>query len=384
MEANVVSPLSPRSHRIAVAVFFFTAGFTFASWASRIPQIQAKLQLNEAQLGSVLLALPFGLLVSSLISGAMVTKFGSRNVLRIAAFAYPTILLSIGFTEEIWQLVVALFFFGLSGNMMNVSVNTQAVAVEKLYGRTIMASFHGIWSLAGFSGAAVGALLMGLQLLTWQHFAIIAATVYTLTFIFLSRTIPTTAAKKSQSAFALPNKQILKLGAIAFACLLCEGTMFDWSGVYFKKAVQVPASLTGLGYAAFMGCMATGRFMADKVVMRVGSRLMLRGAGFLIATGLMTAVLFPTIVAATIGFMLVGFGVSSVVPLVYSQAGRSTTLQPGQALAMVSTFGYAGFLSGPPIIGFVAEATNLRWSFAMVALVGLSTSILAGALPKKK
>ncbi|MCU0396228.1 MAG: MFS transporter, partial [Chitinophagaceae bacterium] len=176
----------------------------------------------------------------------------------------------------------------------------------------------------------------------------------------------------------------LQLGIIAFGCLVCEGTMFDWSGVYFQKAVQAPPGLTTLGYAAFMGCMAAGRFMADKVVMRLGSRSMLQLSGIVITIGLLVAVIFPAVPSATIGFMLVGFGVSSVVPIVYSQAGRSKTMHPGQALAAVSTVGFAGFLAGPPLIGFVAEASSLRWSFALVALIGLSTSILAGTLPKKQ
>jgi MFS family permease len=172
----------------------------------------------------------------------------------------------------------------------------------------------------------------------------------------------------------------MQLGIIAFGCLVCEGTMFDWSGVYFKKVVNAPPALTTLGYSLFMGCMAMGRFAADKIVMKVGSKRMLQGSGLVIAAGLLMAVWWPTLVVASIGFVLVGFGVSSVVPIVYSHAGQSKTMHPGQALAAVSTIGFLGFLAGPPIIGFVAEATNLRWSFALVAIMGLSTSILASTL----
>ena len=180
-----------------------------------------------------------------------------------------------------------------------------------------------------------------------------------------------------QQAFALPDAFILQLGLIAFGCLVCEGTMFDWSGVYFKKAVEVPEKMTTLGYAAFMACMAAGRFMADRLIWKLGSQTMLIASGIVIFLGLMMAVLVPTLVVATIGFMLVGFGVSSVVPIVYSKAGQSKTMHPGQALAAVSTVGFAGFLAGPPLIGFIAQATNLQWSFALVALIGISTSLLA-------
>ncbi len=374
----------PRKHRIAVAVFFFIAGFTFASWASRIPHIQASLKLNEAQLGSVLFALPVGLMVSLLIAGALITKLGSRKVLLIAACTYSIVLVLLGLAGSIMQLVICLFIFGMAGNLFNISVNTQAVSVEKLYSRSIMAGFHGIWSLAGFSGAAVGTLMVSMHLQPWQHFIIICCIGITNTFLFANQLIAHTSSSSNQPAFAWPDKTILHFGIIAFGCLVCEGTMFDWSGVYFKKVVHAPLQLTTLGYAAFMGCMAAGRFVADKVVMKIGSKKVLQYSGVVIAAGLALAVIFPTVTMATVGFMLVGFGVSSVVPIVYSRAGQSKTLNAGQALAAVSTVGFAGFLIGPPMIGFVAEASSLRWSFAVIALIGLLTSVMSGKLPKSE
>ncbi len=366
----------PFSRRVAVSVFFFIAGFTFASWASRIPHIQAKLGLSEVMLGSVLFALPIGLMVSLIMAGSIITKQGSKRVMVFAACMYSVVLVLLGFASSVWQLAGALFLFGVAANLFNISVNTQAVGVEKLYGRSIMASFHGIWSLAGFAGAAVGTLMVSFQLEPWQHFAIVGIFCMIFVVLFTGKTREIPGSGSNKTAFALPDKRILKLGLIAFCCLVCEGTMFDWSGVYFKKAVDAPANLTTIGYAAFMGCMAAGRFVADRAVIRLGSKNMLMYSGITIFVGLMLAVVFPNIIAATIGFMLVGFGVSSVVPIVYSKAGQSTTMNPGQALAAVSTVGFAGFLAGPPLIGFLAEATSLRWSFAVVALIGLCTSLL--------
>lgn len=368
-----------RNHRIAIAVFFFTGGFTFSSWASRIPQIQADLGLNEILLGSVLFTLPIGLMVSLLITGALIARFGSKTMLIISSLAYSLILVMIGLCQQTWQLVFTLFFFGIAANMFNISVNTQAVGVEKIYGRSIMASFHGVWSLAGFSGAAFGTLIVYMQVPPLFHFALSAIICWLLIVFFHKNTIMTTE-KTNSPVFALPNKFILQIGLIAFGCLLCEGTMFDWSGVYFKKAVNAPEKFIALGYAAFMGCMATGRFFADMVVTRIGARKTLIFSGLIIFSGFMLAVLIPTVIVATIGFMLIGFGVSSVVPIVYSRAGQSETMHPGQALAAVTSVGFVGFLAGPPLIGFVAEASSLRFSFAMVALVGLSTSLLAKAV----
>lgn len=367
----------PFSRRVAVSVFFFMAGFTFASWASRIPHIQAKLGLSEVMLGTVLFALPIGLMVSLFLAGSAIAKLGSKKVMVFAACMYSCVLVLLGLASSVWQLAGALFLFGIAANLFNISVNTQAIGVEKMYGRSIMASFHGIWSLAGFAGAAIGTIMVSFQLLPWEHFVIVSIFCLIATAIFAWKTPETPGATTQKKAFALPDNRILQLGLIAFCCLVCEGTMFDWSGVYFKKIVYAPDNLTTFGYAAFMGCMAAGRFVADRAVIRLGSKNMIIYSGVMIFSGLMLSVVFPHLTTATIGFMLVGFGVSSVVPIVYSNAGQSKTMNPGQALAAVSTVGFAGFLAGPPLVGFLAEATSLRWSFAAVALIGLSTSVLA-------
>ena len=170
---NIAVPMSPRVHRIAVSVFFFIAGLTFASWASRIPDIKEKLQLSEAGLGSVLLALPLGLMASLFLTGWLVSRFGSRKVVIATAIVYPSILLLLSLAATSFQLVAGLFFFGLFANFVNISMNTQAVGVEVLYGRSIMASFHGLWSLAGFAGAAFGTLFVSSGISPFFHFLMI-------------------------------------------------------------------------------------------------------------------------------------------------------------------------------------------------------------------
>jgi MFS family permease len=160
--------------------------------------------------------------------------------------------------------------------------------------------------------------------------------------------------------------------------MVCEGAMADWSGVYFKKIIEAPIRFTTLGYVAFMSTMATGRFFGDWLVTKFGVRQILRVSGVLISTGLLTAVFFPLLSTATIGFLLVGLGVSCVVPVVYGLAGKSTTMSPALALAAVSTISFLGFLIGPPLIGLVAQLINLQWSFALIALLGLGTTFLAG------
>ncbi|MFW2478346.1 MAG: MFS transporter [Sediminibacterium sp.] len=366
------------AHRIAVAIFFFMAGLCFASWASRIPDIKLKLGLSDAGLGAVLLALPSGLMLSLPLSGWAVTRFSSKTMITIAAVLYPLMLILIGAVTSSWQLAAVLFCFGVFGNMYNISANTQAVGVEFLYQRSIMATFHGIWSLAGFSGAAIGTFLIAQGINPLYHFIIICITSLIVVLIAQRYILPNdTKPENKQPIFARPDATILKLGLIAFGCLVCEGTMFDWSGVYFQKVVEAPKEMVTLGYTVFMATMATGRFLGDRLVTRFGIQRMLQVSGIVISSGLAVAVLFPTIVFATTGFFLVGLGVSSVVPLVYSSAGKSKTMAPGVALAAVSTIGFLGFLIGPPLIGFIAELAGLRWSFTIIAIIGFSTTITA-------
>ena len=368
---------SRRSHRWAVAVFFFLAGLCFASWASRIPDIKQKLELNDAGLGAVLVALPVGLMTSLPIAGWLVSRWGSKKVVILAATGYPLTLVFLGAVQHSWQLAAVLFVFGLFGNLFNISVNTHAVGVEALYKRPIMASFHGTWSLAGFSGAAIGTLAVSGSLAPLYHFALICSAVILALLVTRTYLLPTDAGKSSQPIFAKPDAAILKLGLIAFGSMVCEGTMFDWSGVYFQKVVMVPEQQITLGYVAFMSTMAGGRFIGDRLTARLGAKRMLQCSGLVIAVGLFTAVLFPTVIPATAGFLLVGIGVSSVVPLVYSSAGKSKTMLPGVALAAVSTIGFFGFLFGPPLIGFIAQAASLRVSFSVIACFGLCTALLA-------
>lgn len=367
-----------RVHRIAASVFFFIAGICFASWASRIPDIQAHLHLNDAGLGSVLFALPVGLMSSLPLSGWLVTKFGSKRMAVTGGLCYPLVLCLLGLVGHTWELVAVLFSFGLFGNLMNISINTQAVGVESMYGRSIMASFHGVWSLAGFVGASVGTLMIALHVPPVIHFAIIAVLSMLTAIAFYSSSLEKDLPHDtSRPLFVMPDKSLMNLGLIALGCMICEGSMFDWSGVYFKKEVPGGAALTTLGYVAFMCAMATGRFVGDWLATRTGVKRLLQISGIVIASGLLLAVIFPNLVAATAGFLLVGFGVSSVVPLVYGAAGRSGTMAPGIALAAVSTIGYFGFLFGPPVIGFIAQASNLRWSLTLIACLGLCTTILA-------
>ena len=366
------------THRIAVGSLFFLLGFCFSSWASRIPNIRQKLNLSDSELGIVLFALPVGLLLSLLVSGGLINKFGSRKIVITAILIYAVILLGIGYSYATFQLVISLFFFGFVGNLVNISVNTQALGVEALYQRSIMASFHGIWSVAGFTGAAIGTIMIGKNIIPFHHFLLIASIVFITVAINFRFTLPKDFNTKPNEPLVFKfEKSLINLGLIAFCSMICEGAMFDWSGVYFDKVLKVDKAWIGAGYTAFMFTMATGRFIADWFTNRFGLKFTLQLSGSLTASGLLIAVIFPYLVTSILGFFLVGFGVSSVVPLVYSVAGKSKVLSAGTALSAVSTIGFLGFLLGPPVIGIIAGATSLRVSFTLIAVMGFCITIIA-------
>ncbi len=369
--------MTKRNHRFAVGALFFLQGICFASWASRIPVIQSALHLSDASLGLVLFSLPIGLMVSLPISGLLISSWGSRKLLLFGLSLYFVFLGGLGFCATPWHLCTCLFFFGLFGNMVNISVNTQAIAVEYMYERPIMASFHGLWSLAGFSGAAIGSLMIAASISTRSHFIVIGV-MSLLVLLFCYRfTVRKDHGEKKSSGFVMPDRSLLHLGVITLCGLICEGAMFDWSGIYFRKVVQPDKEWMGAGYAAVMFTMAGGRFIADGFAHRFGLKRTLQVSGFLIFSGLSVVTLVPHFLPALGGFMLVGFGISSVVPLVYSAAGRSKTLSPGVALATVSTIGFFGFMAGPPLIGLLSGAFNLQIAFACIAFVGLLVALLS-------
>jgi MFS family permease len=159
-----------------------------------------------------------------------------------------------------------------------------------------------------------------------------------------------------------------------------EGAMFDWSGIYFKDIVNAPASLVVLGYASFMIMMALGRFAGDTIITKIGRKRTIQYSGLTVFAGMSISVLFPYLIPATLGFMLVGLGVSSIVPTVYSAAGKNNKVSPSMALAMVASVSYFGFLMGPPLIGYVSEMLNLRYSYAIIGCFGLLVGLLAAKI----
>ena len=363
-------------------MFYFGMGLCFATWASRIPDIKTTLQLSEGDLGTILFALPLGQLLIMPFSGKLVSRFGSHRMLVFSLLFYVFSMTNLGLATNAWQLSAGLFVFGIFGNLSNIAVNTQGVYTEVLFKKTIMSSFHGMWSFAGFMGALVGLAMLAFDLTPYIHFLIVGGVVFLMmafNFKFLIKAKETIKVKKAKM-FSKPDSALIWLGIIGFCSMASEGVMFDWSGVYFKDVIKAPGPLVILGYTSFMIMMAGGRFLGDGLIRKFGRKNVLKISGIMISTGLFIAVFFPFIIPSTLAFMLVGLGVSTIVPTVYSLAGKNPNVSPSIALTTVSSVSFLGFLMGPPIIGYIAELSNLRFSFAFIGIFGVLIAFMVSKI----
>lgn len=366
----------------ACFLLFFAHGLVFSSWASRIPIIKEALSINEAQLGTLLLLMPIGQLSTMMLSGKLISRYGSSMVIKSCFLLYPAFLLLIGLSPSYWILAVVLFFFGVTGNLCNIAVNTQAIEIESITKRTLLSSYHGAWCFAGLAGALVGMLTINLHIETFHHFVL---TFILVTLIWMySRNHLTNIIHKAephtQSIFKSVNPTLVGLGIIGFLSMAIEGAMFDWSGVYFQTIVKAPKSLVILGYTSFILMMTLGRFIGNRIIEKLGKRTVLQFCGILMSAGLFLSVFLPELWICIIAFMVIGLGASLSVPSVYSTIGQVNTVAPSIALSFVSSISFLGFLIGPPLIGYIAESFDLRYSFGLFACFGILLSIMAGKM----
>lgn len=357
------------TQRIALSSFFFLSGLTFATWASRIPTIKTFFDLNEAALGSLLLAMPISSLVGVPISGWLVTKFDSRKPLLISFLLFNATLIWIGFAQTILSLIIGISLFSFSMRILNIAINTQSIVLQKSYQKPIVGSFHGLWSLGGLVGVAFSTLMVKLGVSMGNHLAGIAIFTSILIVISYFYTIKNDkSATGNKLILGKPDPFILSLGLIIFLAAICEGGMFDWSGVYFKELIK--EDVFTLGYLSFMACMAFSRFFSDKLILLFGAKKMYVFSALTIKVGILIAILFPVFWTALLGFCLVGLGTAAIFPMTFALAGTSKKYSPGMAISIISTYGIVGMFVGPPLIGYLAHAFGLQNAFFVFVFAG--------------
>jgi len=365
--------------RIAVKIIFFLNGFIHANLYSRLPRVQEQFSIDNGMLGFVLLASSIGAIGAMPFTGWFIIRFGSRRITLFSIFLYCLLVPFVPWTFNLAGLMTLFFLMGISAGMLDVSMNAQAVMVEKELSKPIMTSFHAFFSIGMMLGAGMGSLFSLLNTPLFTHLSIITVISVILSFFmryYLIHDKPT--AKQEGPALRLPNAAMISIGIIAFCSMLGEGAMADWSTIYLEKVSHADASLAPLGLAAFALAMTIGRIAGDNARARLGDQRLILICGVIALAGLSISILLQDPYVVITGFFLVGIGLSVVVPIAYSIAGNAPDLPPGVGLAMVTTVGYSGFLVGPPIIGFIADWQTLRVAFAFVLLLFLGMIILSG------
>jgi MFS family permease len=362
--------ISKNKHRVFLSTFFFMSGFSFATWASRIPTIKMAFGFNDAELGSILLAMPVGSLIGLPISGWLVSRYDSRVPLTVGYALNSVAMALIGFTHNTVALIVAVVLFAFTSRIFNISMNTQAITLQKLFIKKINGSFHGFWSTGGIAGVAFSTVLLAFNTSIQLHFLIVACmtllmAIYSFQFLLKDDR----SATGNKIIIGKPDPYILSLGIVAFLSAICEGGMFDWSGIYFQQVLHV--KIFTYGYLIFMLFMAMSRFLSDIIIGRIGMAGTYVMSALFIICGISMAIIIPQFWVAMIGFSLVGFGTASVIPMSYSMAGNSKKYSAGMAISIIATYYITGTFLGPPLIGYLAHAFGLRIAFIVFGFCGL-------------
>jgi predicted MFS family arabinose efflux permease len=364
-----------RPEQIATRLAFFVAGFGMAVWAPLVPFTKARADLDDAMLGLLLLCLGAGSILAMPLSGALAACFGCRRVLLVSTILICITPPILAVAASLPLLMVALFVFGAGVGSVDCVVNIQAIIVERASGRSMMSGFHGLFSVGGIVGAGGVTLLLmagGTPLLA----TLVAAAIILSTMIWARPGLLPYGGHGDGPAFAIPHGVVLFIGILCFIVFLTEGAMLDWSAVFLTSLRDVDGAHAGMGYAAFAATMTAGRLTGDHFVRRFGPTRIVVAGGLLAASGLILASLISGWIAALAGFALVGAGCSNIVPVLYTAVGRQPTMPEHVAVPAISTLGYAGILTGPALIGFVAHASSLRVAFLLIAslLVGVAAS----------
>ena len=400
MTATVSPAAALRRARVAVGACFFLNAVLYANLVPRLPELKVELGLSNASLGAALAAAPLGALLAGLSSAPLIRHFGSGRV-ATSGLALLAVAVWAAAAAPNWGLLAAaLFVAGSLDAVVDVAQNAHGLRVQRLYRRSILNAFHGIWSIGAVAGGLLGSAAAGLGIPLGWHLGVVAAVFAVAALLTARAMLPgpddadreeaqpaeggsaTAAAPvvRSRAGRVLP--AMTALGVLAACGAFVEDAGASWSALYMRDELTAGPALAGLGFVALMVAMTIGRLTGDRAVDRFGQRRVVRIGGALTAVGMGLALAVPSIATTLIGFALAGLGVATLVPAVYHAADELPGLQRGQGLAVINVLLRLGFLVSPPIIGLLADATSLRVALLTVVLAGLGALVIGRVLPR--
>lgn len=358
---------------------FFCNGLLFGSWVTRLPDIKSLIGLSDADLGIALLGAPVGSLLIMPLSGWVIARLELGRTVILSGVIHCVSLLWIGLAASQIQFTLALVIYGFMNAIMNISMNAAVANLERKSSHPFMSACHGMWSIGAMTGAGIGSLVIGFEIVTLSHlisigsFCLIVITLLSKNLLSLKE-----AKNLGDRVFALPKGPLLILSFLAFCILLSEGAIADWSAIYMRDIVQSNPYFFGLAYAGFALCMTVGRFSGDALIPLLGKKRMVLLGGLISVCGLTLAIAGSgSTLLVILGFSLTGLGFSCIVPILFISAANEPGYASGTGIAAVTTLGTAGFLVGPPLIGLLSELFELRVGLGFVLLCALLVSILS-------
>ncbi|OJT25507.1 MFS transporter [Archangium sp. Cb G35] len=391
-------PCQHRAARLAVAALFLTNGAIFANLLPRYPQIKADLGLGNAEYGLAVAAFPCGALMAGLAAGALIRRFRSSRVAVAGTLLTSMGVLLAGLAPSWGVLAGMLFFAGCMDAITDVAQNSHGLRVQRLYGRSILNSFHAIWSVGAVSGGLMGGLAVALGVPRGVHLGLSALLFAVVALTALRYTLPgpepieaNERAEGEAQADGLPARRepadrgriwlmIAALVLIAIGGTLVEDAGMTWAAVYLSGTLGADVAVASFGFIALVGSQFVGRMLGDGLVDRFGQRAVARTGGATTAAGMGAALLLPSVPGTIAGFALAGFGVATLVPAAMHGADELPGLRAGTGLTVVSWLMRLGFLVSPPAVGLVADAVGLRVGLLVVPLAGTLVLVLAGVL----
>ena len=352
------------NYRLAVVLFFFINGFLYANLTGRLPELKGFFGVSNSTLGTMLFMTAIGALVAMPLTGWLTTRYSSGKLTVWTGLLFCCAVPLIPLSNEVWTGRVFFFMTGFFSGAMDITMNGQAVFVERAYGKTIMSSFHAAYSIGMALGAGSGALFATSH---WPlHTHLLSVGLFSLiTLAIVSSTIIKNQPPRIQSQTAATSGRripvmIWLIAIIAFCGMTGEGSIVDWSAIYVNTVVGTTKAFSALALGAFATAMTIGRLFGDRLIDRLGKRTILISSCTAAITGLSLALLIVSPITALTGFFLVGAGLSNVVPVIYSTAGNIQGIDPAAGIAIASTIGYTGFFVGPPSIGYLSDSFGLR------------------------